>query len=190
MNSDKCGVMYIGRNGVKRTPSLFSVGGERAKVVDRYKYLGCIVKMNIWTVYRKMVRERATVGRGALSVWLWRCRMSVGEVRGKTFVKLMEALVESALMYGTEVWESCKWLDCIDQVQLQAYRIFLGVGRLHPTTSLQIEMGLLPLKWEAKKRCIEFWYKVTTMGEERLVKRLAMEALSRKGKVKWWENLE
>ena len=44
----------------------------------------------------------------------------------------------------------------IDQVQLRGYRIFLGVGRLHPKTSLQIEMGLFPLKWEATKRCIEF----------------------------------
>ena len=51
-------------------------------------------------------------------------RMSVGEVRGKTFVKLMEALVESELLYGEEVWGSCKLLDCIDQVQLRAYRIY------------------------------------------------------------------
>ena len=28
------------------------------------------------------------------------------------------------------------------------------------------------------------------MGEERLLKRVAMEALSLKGKVKWWENME
>ena len=61
--------------------------------------------------------------------------MSVGEARGKTLVKLMEALVESAL--------SCE-------------SVYLGVGRLHPKTSLQIEIALLPLKWEAKKRCIEF----------------------------------
>ena len=51
--------------------------------------------------------------------------------------------MESALMYRAEVWGSCKWLDCIGQVQLRSYRIFLGVGRLHPKISLQIEMGLL-----------------------------------------------
>ena len=158
VNADKCGVMHLRRNGVKRTTSLFSVGGERVKVVKSYKYLGCIVNEHMDC--REIVRERATAGRGALSAWLWRCRMSVGEVRGKTFVKLMEALVESASMYGAEVWGSCKWLDCIDQVQLRAYRIFLGVGRLHPKTSLQIEMGLLPWKWEAKMRCIQFWHKV------------------------------
>ena len=65
-----------------------------------------------------------------------------------------------------------------------------GVGRFHPKTSLQIEMGLLPLKWESKTRCIEIWHKVMTMGEERLVKRIAMEALSLKGKVKWREDLD
>ena len=65
--------------------------------------------------------------------------MSMGEVRGKIFVKLIEALV-------VKCREAVhKWLDCIDQVQLRAYRIFLGVGRLHPKTSLQIEMGLLNL---------------------------------------------
>ena len=85
-------------------------------------------------------------GRRALSACLWRWRVSVGEVRDKTFVNLMEALVESALMYGAVVWGSCKWLDCIEQIQLRVYRIFLGVGRLPPKTSLQIEKGLLPLK--------------------------------------------
>ena len=50
----------------------------------------------------------------------------MGEVRGKTFV------VESALMYGAEVWGSCKWLDCMEQVKLRAYRIFLGVAGYIP----------------------------------------------------------
>ena len=29
---------------------------------------------------REMVKERATAGKGALSAWLWRCRVSMGEV--------------------------------------------------------------------------------------------------------------
>ena len=81
VNADKCGVMHIRRNGVKRTASMhiLSIGGERVKVVEGYKYLGCIVTEHM--DFREMVRERAAVGRGALSVWLWRCRVSVGEVR-------------------------------------------------------------------------------------------------------------
>ena len=55
---------------------------------------------------------------------------SVREVKGRTFEKLLEALVGSVLMYGPEVWGCCRQLDGIEQIQLQACRIFLGVGRL------------------------------------------------------------
>ena len=111
-------------------------------------------------------------------------------VKGRTFVKLLETLAGSVLMYGAEVWGCCRQLDGIEQIQLQACRIFLGVGRLHPKTSLQMEIGMLPLRWEAKIRCIEFWHRVMNMGGERLVKRAAMEVLSLRGGVKWLRNLE
>ena len=89
----------------------------------------------------------------------------MGELRGETFVKLLEMLVDSVLLYGGEVWGSCGQLAPIEKIQLRAARIFLGVGRLHP----------LPLKWEGMKRCIELWVKVIRMGEDRLfwVERIA-----------------
>ena len=42
------------------------------------------------------------------------------------------------------------------EVQLYIARIVLGVGRLHLSHSLQFEMGMLPLKWEAirSERCL------------------------------------
>ena len=69
VNADKCGVMHMRRNGVKRSTSIFSVGGERVKVVESYKYLGCIANEHMDC--RKVVREKAMTGRGALSAWLW-----------------------------------------------------------------------------------------------------------------------
>ena len=48
----------------------------------------------------------------------------------------------------------------------------MGVGRLHPKVSLQFELNILPLEWEAIKRCIEFWAKVMRMGENRLLKQV------------------
>ena len=35
-------------------------------------------------------------------------------------------------------------------------RIFLGVERRHPSAPLCHEMGMLPLKWEAMKRVVDF----------------------------------
>ena len=44
----------------------------------------------------------------------------------------------------------CRILELVEQVQMRAARIFLGVGRLHPRVSLQFEMQMVPLKFEAK----------------------------------------
>ena len=52
---------------------------------------------------KRMVEERARAGSRALSDWLRKCRDAVGEVRRRTFVRLMEMLVGSVLQAGTEV---------------------------------------------------------------------------------------
>ena len=49
------------------------------------------------------MEERARAGSRALSDWLRKCRDAVREVRGRTFVGLMEMLVGSVLPYGAEV---------------------------------------------------------------------------------------
>ncbi len=82
----------------------------------------------------------------------------------------MEALVETVLLYGAEVWGGSRILESVEQVQMRVAQIFLGVGRLHPRESLQFEMQMVPLRFEAKKRCIEFWVKVLRMEVNRLVR--------------------
>ena len=66
------------------------------KVVEEYKYLGCVINEQLGS--RRMVEERAKAGARALSKWLRKCRVAVGEVRGETFAKLMEVLVGSVLI--------------------------------------------------------------------------------------------
>ena len=48
--------------------------------------------------------------------------------RGSTFVRLLEMLVESVLLYGVEAWECGGQLDSVKNVQMWAARIFLRVG--------------------------------------------------------------
>ena len=150
INVEKCEVMHMRRKGVIRTDEKFYIGGEEVKVVEEYKYLGCVVNEHLQGL--RMVGERAKAGAGALGDWLRRCRVTVEEVKGSTFMKLMEMLVETVLLYGAEVWECGGQLRPVENVQMRAARIFLGVGRLHPLVSLQFEMNMLPVKWEAIKR--------------------------------------
>ena len=137
-----------------------------------------------------MVEERAKAGAKALSDWLRRCRATVGEVKGATFVRLLEMLVESVLLYGVEAWGCGGQLDAVENVQMRAARIFLGVGRHHPLISLQLEMDMLPVKWEALRRRIEFWVQVMRMNDNRLVKVVMLEALEVGSKVKWVKDLQ
>ncbi len=186
VNAEKCGVMHIRKRGVKRTEEVFEVDGERIEVVEEFKYLGCVITEQMGS--KRMVEERARAG--FLSDWLRKCRDAAGEVRGKPFVRLIEMLGESVLLYGAEVWGGGSQLEPVERVQMRAARIFLGVGRLHPLVSLQYELNMMPLRWEGRKRCIEFWIKVMRMDKERLMKVVMLEALEMGGKVKWVQNLE
>ena len=57
-----------------------------------------------------------------------------------------------------EVWGCGRHLKPIEEVQMRAVRISMGVRRLHPLASLQFEMNLLAVKCEAMKRSIKFGY--------------------------------
>ena len=183
VNVEKCGVMHMRKKGVKRSDGGFLVGGEVIKVVEEYKYLGCVVDEHMSNV--RMIEERAKAGAKALSDWLRRCRATVGEVRGATFVRRLEMLVESVLLYGVEAWGCGGQLDPVENVQMRAVRIFLGVGRRHPLVYLQFEMDMLPVRWEALRRGIEFWVQVMRMDDDRLVKVVMLEALESGSKVRW-----
>ena len=74
------------------------------------------------------------------------------------------------VLNGAEVWGCGRQFEC-------SCMVFLGVGRLHPEVALQIEMEMLPLKWEAKTRCMEFWLKVLRMWDSRLIRLVVLEAM-------------
>ena len=134
---EKCEVMHLRMKGVKRSDEKFQVGSEEIKVMGEYKYLGCVVDEYLSNV--RMVDERAKAGAKALSDWLRRCRATVGEIKGATFVRLLEMLVESVLLYEVEAWGCGGQRDAVENVQMRAARIFLGVGRRHPLVSLQLK---------------------------------------------------
>ena len=84
-------------------------------------YLGCVV--NEYLSCRRLVEERAKAGAKALNDCLRRCRVTVGDLRGETFMKLLKLLVDSVLLYGAEVRDCCRQLDQIERVQMKAARI-------------------------------------------------------------------
>ena len=133
--------MHFRKRRVKRSEEEFRVNGERIDILTGYKYLGCVI--GEYLDGKRMLEKRAKAGARALSAWLKRCRTTVGEVKGESFTKLWGALVESVLLYGAEVWGCGRHATLVEQIQLRAARIFLGVGRLHPKVALQFEMKMM-----------------------------------------------
>ena len=138
----------------------------------------------------EMVEDRAEAGRIALGACLQRCQAEIGEVGIGIFRKLWGSLVESSMMYGVEIWGCSRHLEAMEQVQLRALRMFFGVGTLHPKASLLLEVKSLPVVWEAKMRCVKFWWKVLTSEwyEGRLLRKIARQAVEC-GKGVWVKNL-
>ena len=99
-------------------------------------------------------------------------------------------LAESVLLYGVEAWGCGRQLGAVENVQMRVARIFSGVGRCHQLVSLQFEINMLPVKWEALRRGLEFWVQVMKMNDHRLVKVVMLEALEIGSKVKWVKDLQ
>ena len=162
---------------VERCEVEYKVDGEVIPMVSSYKYLGCVVDEHL--ELKEMVEEKAAAGRRALSAWLNRCKTEVGDVGVGIFKKLMSALVDLTMLYGVEIWGCMRRLEAIEQVQLRAFRMFFGVGMLHPKGSLTMEMESLPVVWEARVRCVQFWYKILTskVYEDRLPRKVVSQAV-------------
>ena len=97
----------------------------------------------------RMVEERAIAGAKALSDWLRRCRPAVEELRGETFKKLLKILVDSVLLYGPEVWDSCEKLAPYNKyVQTKLGIIYIGSQRATER----------PQKVAQSRHLSSFWY--------------------------------
>ena len=103
---NKCGIMHVRKKGVKRMGQKFVISGELMQNVAEYRYLGCVINEHVES--KVMVDSRVRAGARALCAWLRRCRVAVGEVQGESFVWLLEAMVQSVLLYRAEVWDYCK----------------------------------------------------------------------------------
>ena len=188
INVGKSGIMHMRKKMVERCDVEYKVDGDAIPMVSSYKYLGCVIDEHL--ELKEMVKEKAAAGRRALSAWLNRCKAEVGDVGVGIFKKLMSALVDSTMLYGFEIWGCMRNLESIEQVQLRAFRMFFGVGTLHPKASLMMEMESLPVVWEARVRCVQFWYKVLTskVYEGRLLRKVTSQAVECE-KGSWMRNI-
>ena len=79
-----------------------------------------------------MVEDRVRAGSEALWSWWEGCRRVEGQINGHTFLKMMEVMVNSVVLYGSEVWGCCSNLDQVEQLQYLGCSTVLTGGILGP----------------------------------------------------------
>ena len=102
INAAKCGIMHIRKKKVMRNEIRYMIDGEEILMVSCYKYLQCVVDEHL--DLKEMVQDKVVAGKKALGAWFQWCRVEVGDIGIGTFKKLMSSLVESSILYGTEIW--------------------------------------------------------------------------------------
>ena len=108
--------MHIRKKGVRKTKEVFDVDGKRIEVVEEFTYLGCVVPEQMGG--KRMVEVKAQAGSNTLSDWLRKCRDAAGEVRGRTFVRLMLVAGWVSVAVWAEGWGGGGQLEPVQRVQM------------------------------------------------------------------------
>ena len=122
--------MLMRKRRVDRCAATIKSGMDETPWVSSYKYLGYVI--DEFLNCSRMVEHRVKLGSQVLGSWLRRCCESVGEVNGRSFLQLLQSLVELVLLYGVEVWGCHHKLEGLNQIQLRALRIFFWCGTTSP----------------------------------------------------------
>ena len=126
VNVEKLTIIHFRRKLCLQCGYEFFIGGDLVSVVTKYMYLGSVI--DEFLDLNAMVDYRAETGRRALGSLLRGAQSAVGVLFGHTFKKLLDAMVQSVLLYGAEAWGCLRRLEYLEQAQLRAFRSYFGAS--------------------------------------------------------------
>ena len=100
-------------------------------------------------------------------------------MNGHCYLKMMEVMINSVVLYGSEAWGCCTNLDqdrggATTVESPIGYSIY-GVDRRHLKASIMLETGVLPVALLAKIQYSCFWFQITSnsISGDRILKKAA-----------------
>jgi len=150
-----------------RSQFQFKIGPHHISVVEKYKYLGCVLEETLnFSQTAKLLSESAARATGAI---VTKCRNN--HLGYHTFNKLYHTCVTPIMDYAAGVWGYNKY-DSPNIVQNRALRSFLGVHRYTSNVVIQGDVG-----WEApvvRRRVLmlKLLQRILSMGNNRLTKKI------------------
>lgn len=166
INSQKSKVVHFRKNRSKISNFNFHLGENNLDYEASYKYLGVIFDEN--RDFKVNAENLAKSGGRALGSFISKIN-AIKSVGFRTYEKLFNNCVAPVLDYSSGVWGHKKH-HCIEMVQNQALRYFLGVHQFTPLLAVQGESGWLSCNCRHKMNMLRLWNRLIYMENERITK--------------------
>ena len=174
VNVAKTKVMVFRKGGRLSKREKWFLDGQLLEVVNQYKYLGFVftTKLSIEITLDDLAVRGKRKGIQVLRV-LW----SLYNMQTRVFTNLLDAQVQSSLLYASEIWglyDSTK----VERTHTFICKKYLGLGYRTPNHMVYGDLGRFPVSINSGIRAIRYWLKLNRMENNRLPKQ-AYEMLLR-----------
>ena len=166
INIGKTKVMIFRKGGPLSQGEKWRLDGTQLEVVNQYKYLGYVftTKLSDRAALDDLAVRGKQKGSQVLKA-LWNLR----SLNTKVFTSMLDAQVQSTLLYGSEIWGLKKHPE-VEVTHTFVCKRFLGLDSRSPNHMVYGDLGRFPLHINSSIRSIKYWLKLCSMREDRLPK--------------------
>ena len=176
INHGKSNIVVAGSTGVVRDRRMVDeqewlLCGAKITRVLEYKYLGAEVGANRGR-WNTMLQRMWVKAKAASNLTMWQGGGADG-LRPRAFMQLWTSKIRPTLEYGSELWEGDRvsqvWVDKLEAVQYNWGKAVLKIKGNVAAVAVRAELGLQSLRSRRKQRKLNYWRKLCTLDESRLL---------------------
>ena len=164
INPTKTQVMHFRKKHRSRSTYQFTCGPHNLQYTSEYKYLGFWINEHL--DLNKSIEHTACAAKKAVGILIAKSRNS-GGFTFDVYFHLFQTLVLPIINYTAAIWGHREY-SCIQQIQNQAMRAFLGVGRVAPICALQGDLGWAPMVVYTKCEVVKLWHRLCSLPSSRI----------------------
>ena len=144
----------IFRSNINQTyKNQFQTGTEKLNIQKHYEYLGEHLTENLTLAYLSSKGKECQVESIIQSCIFVSLDIVIANIQLESLFKLYHTVVVPAVVYSCETWIKCETGDSqLSQMQISVLRRILKLPISIPLVSIYIEIGMLLLNLECKKR--------------------------------------
>jgi sorting nexin-29 len=156
INTDKTKIMIFKKRINKKLHQHFTLNHKQIEIVDTFKYLGITfyrtgsfmheIKNRVTSTYRALNNLQSIILKGRNVSW-------------STKVTLIKSMIESVLLYGSEVW-GLEDTKKIKSAYAKVYKKLLYLPNNTPNYAVIRETGTEDIELQITKRCLRWWTKI------------------------------